>query len=592
MDLKVTIEPVADGDTPAARNIPASITFPPARDEIVLGREKTSDVVFPPDARIVSRTHGRIFRQPSGDYAIEPFGDHYIEMDGYPVERGQHVRDGAMVRLGGKSGPLLRVRIERAEQTAATGHTTLAQERVVSVHKRMGAMRRYQFAGLAAVMLVAAAMAYLYAFRLPDYDVQMADLRAGVEAAAKDDIRDTSALMAAAWAVVLKERGGTEKLIGTAWPYADGLVVTNAHVAVVQEMLKPGEALVVRKPDGSREFNVLDHRLHPAYKPFKDFIAWAKENNTGFRSMVSGLVMAPAYDVAVLVVDPPTLGMTLPVVPDPGPQHVAPGTSLAFAGYPIEGTGAQKSAQLGQNAQLQFGSVTSNSDFFLFHAQPEFAYLVQNSLPATGGASGSPVINKDGYVVAVLSGGTVVATGNGGRAPSAVLLNYAQRADLIAGAVDPSSFDVEAERSRWMATLSRFDDYENKVVADAQAALEQQTGKVLSGEMLVQDGSLATGDSVKAGTVQYRNHEVKVEAGKTYSFLVYGDQGSSLSLALFRETTGLGGRGGGRWFSSMTFTAEADETLVLRVIGEAANPVPYKLYVMEADGPLLTAAAN
>ena len=82
----------------------------------------------------------------------------------------------------------------------------------------------------------------------------------------------------------------------------------------------------------------------------------------------------------------------------------------------MEGTGAQKIAQLSPNPVLQFGRVTALSDYFLFSADKPNALLIENSLPATGGASGSPIVDGSGKVVAILSGGTVDIR-DGGRAP-------------------------------------------------------------------------------------------------------------------------------------------------------------------------------
>jgi hypothetical protein len=596
MDYRVTIEPVADGPSPPGSNIAEAKAFPPGVDQIAFGRELTNDIVFPPEARIVGRNHGRLFRQRSGDYAIEAFGERYIEIDGYPAERGQAVKDGATLRLGGKDGPLLRVRVEavgdRAGADPSDGGKTLAQKQVQPVTRVVARLGRYQLVGLAALLVIAAAVAFLY-LRIPSLEKELASLRDNVTASAAADFTATDALRAAAYAVILRDRDGKEALQGTAWPYQPGMLATNAHVAVLFERLRRGETLIVRPPNGAGEDHIVTgDRLHPGYLAFKAFLQEAEETSTGFRAMTKGLVLPSAYDVGLLEVDNgDSLGPGLQVAPNLAADAVVPGMSLAYAGYPVEGVATQKSAQIAPSPQLQFGAVTSTTDYFLFGGDAANAFLVQNSLPAAGGASGSPIVDKDGLVVAVLSGGTVVATDNG-RTPSAVLLNYAQRADLIAAALDPSLFDLDAAHAGWKELLTRFDSHENAMVAATRASLAEATGNPVGEADLVVPASLKGGGAVRAGTAQYRVHQIEVKAGRSYSFLAYGDLDGSISLALFRDGHGISGAGGGRWFANIVFTADKDETLDLRVIGEAANPIGYKLYVFSAEQAAPAAAVS
>ena len=593
MDFRITVEPVEDKASKPGLNVTAPKTFPTAVDQIAFGRERTNDLVFPPEARIVSRNHGRFYRQRSGDYAVEAFGDHYIEIDGYPAERGQHLKDGALIRLGDKTGPVIRVRMEEVASSDADGGKTLTQRAVQPVAQVLARMGRYQLAGLAAILVVAAAVAWL-ALRVPSLEGELAALRESVTSSAQAEFTSTDALRQSAYAVILRDRGGQESLQGTAWAYEPGILVTNAHVAILYDRLRPGETLIVRPPggDGTTDHTVTGNRLHPGYLAFRDFLQEADTISSGFRAMTRGIAMPSAYDIGALEVDNgEMLAPGIPLAANAGADAVRPGMALAFAGYPIEGVASQHTAQISPVPQLQFGAVTSVTDFFLFGAEPQGALLVQNSLPATGGASGSAVINKDGEVVAVLSGGTVMATDTG-RAPSAVLLNYAQRADMIAAALDPSLFDVEAARAGWRDVLARFDAHETAMVETTKIALAEATDGTIGEADLVVPSSLGAGSAVRAGTAQYQIHEVAVEAGRTYSFLVYGDLDGSLSMALFRDGKGIGGAGGGRWFANVVFTAEQNETLQLRVIGEAANPVGYKLYVFSAETPAATALTS
>jgi pSer/pThr/pTyr-binding forkhead associated (FHA) protein len=585
MDYRITVEPAEDRKSKPGETIAAPKSFPPGIEQVTLGRDPTSDIVFPQASqRIVSRKHGRIYRQASGDYAIEPFGDRYIEVDGYPADRGQPLKDGALIRLGDKDGPLLRVRLEESAG-ADTGPVTIQRKGQESTGKKLAVNRRYMLAGLAALVVLAAAVAWMF-LRVPSLEAKLAALRERTTAlAAADFSGDTDALRNTAYLVVLRDREGLETPAGTAWPYAPGLLVTNAHVAVLFDRLTRGQTLVVRPPGGEGEDHlVTGNRLHPGYLAFREFLGEAETASTGFSNMTADIPWPSAYDVGVLEVDNgDALPPGLPIVETPGADDVEPGTSLAFAGYPVEGAAAERTAQIAPNPQLQFGAVTSLSDYFLFAGDDADGLLVQNSLPAAGGASGSAVINSDGFVVAVLSGGTVVATDEG-RTPSAVLLNYAQRADLIPAALDPSLFDLEAARAEWEAALARFDEHEMTMVEAVKGELSEATGAEVGEADLIVPASLAGAGAVRAGTTQYRVHEVEVEAGRTYSFFAYGDTDGSISLTLFRGEEGIGGAGGGRWFAGTTFTADRDETLQVRILGPASDPVDYKLYVFSVDG--------
>ena len=50
--------------------------------------------------------------------------------------------------------------------------------------------------------------------------------------------------------------------------------------------------------------------------------------------------------------------------------------------------------------------------------------LLQHDLPATGGASGSPIVGASGRVVALLNAGNLFMV-NGDRVPNAALINFA-----------------------------------------------------------------------------------------------------------------------------------------------------------------------
>ena len=587
MDWQVTIEPVKQKSANPALDLPDTRSFPAGTDQIVFGRERTCDVVFPPDARMVGGMHGRLFRQPSGDYAIEAFGDHYFELNGYHADQGQAVPPDATIRLGGAKGPEVRVKLSRGPRTDGL-LSTLTQASAVPLGKAMARMGVFQRILAAVVVIAVAAGAWVY-WTLPDFDRQMASLRQTMSERARDSLPPMDAVIDATYGVIRRDASGVESMLGTAWAYKPGMLVTNAHVASVFNKDGP-DTILVRRPGGA-DHVVTGTLIHPGYQAFKKFVRDAEHTSNGFRSMTAGLAMPSAYDVAILQVEPAAdMDKMLEVAADSGSAILKSGVALAAAGFPIEGTGAQNLAQLGSPAQLQFGSVTSVSDYFLFGTDDDHAYLVQNSVPASGGASGSPIVDKSGKVVAVLSGGNITMTANG-RAPNAVMLNYAQRADLIRGVIDPTAFDLPAEEARWNQVLPRFDSHELTMLADARRTLEQTSGAPVADPVEV-DASLKAGRTIKLGPALYREHEIAVEAGHTYHIVLYGERGSSLGLTLYRGEEGIDRNFGGRWFASLDYASDRNETLKLRVVGSAETPVGYKLYTFSAPTALAAAPVS
>ena len=590
MDLQVTIEPVAEKSTNPALDIPEAKTFPPGVDQITFGREKTCDVVFPANARAVSSMHGRLTRDPSGAYVLEAFGGKYFEVDGYEASRGQVIKDGSVIRLGNAKGPAVRGRVRQPGERTDGLARTLTQAGGEPVSKTIRKYGKALGGIAAALVLVVAFGAYKFA-TAPDLTTEIAALKESMQEQARGDFTSaqTEALRDAAFAVVMRKADGTERVLGTAWPYQPGMLVTNAHVAKAVDALKAGDTLMVRRPKDSEDFAVTGARVHPGYAAFAEFISETRQNSTGFRSMTEGLGLPSAYDVAILEVDPNAdLGPMLEIESEPGPLLLTPGEALAFAGYPIEGTGVEQTAAIGTAVQLQFGHITSLTDYFMFGTDAEHAFLVQHSLPATGGASGSPIIDRSGKVVAILSGGNINLTKEGVRSPSAVLINFAQRADLVYGAADPSLFDLAAARKLWEQVIPRFDKHEVSVVASARQALETEAGGTVAETDKI-EASLKSAAAVRAGPSQYRDHEIQVEAGHTYRFLVYGELGGSLSVLLFRGDQGIDANLGGSSFASLDYAAEKSETLKVRIVGKADNPVAYKLYTFDAPTTLADA---
>lgn len=117
------------------------------------------------------------------------------------------------------------------------------------------------------------------------------------------------------------------------------------------------------------------------------------------------------------------------------------GEPIAFLGFPMENMHNDNVNLDNPVASMQSGIVVAVSDFEMKDAGPSGNYLIRHNLPSTGGASGSPIFNRKGEVVALLYAGNVIGqvqqNGQVERAPSAAQINFAVRSDLLNGVGTP-----------------------------------------------------------------------------------------------------------------------------------------------------------
>ena len=116
------------------------------------------------------------------------------------------------------------------------------------------------------------------------------------------------------------------------------------------------------------------------------------------------------------------------------------GDPVAFLGFPMEGVGHNDKNNINVEspvATMQIGNITSVSGFNNEDAGKKGNQHIQHNLPLTGGASGSPIFNARGEVVAILWGMSVIQQGNGDRAPNPAGINFGTRVDLISGVGEP-----------------------------------------------------------------------------------------------------------------------------------------------------------
>jgi trypsin-like peptidase len=453
-----------------------------------------SRVWFPSEECSVTDTiHGQITKVHQGVYRLRAING-TIEHDGVDFIEGT-LRDGDTFRLGAAKGPVLRFHIDRdtavgeLQRDYPEGNstpTTLAQEIFRSADERG---RKRWYIGIVSALLIFAMLITVVVWNFvaqQSLEDQLSDLRATTELAAKRDIEtmfDTPALAQrlenSAFLIVAESESGALEPLATAWALSPDQLVTNAHVVTIIRERYSQATISVRQAFTGQTWTVVNMRTHGAYDRFQ---RWLERENPGIRDSSQGfrrLNLTGAYDLAILEIEGEVNeDSILEIASDETLATLAPGTPIAYAGYPLENQLGTAGQPLNPTPTVHFGYITSITDFFMTRTEFGNSQLIHHSLPAKGGTSGSPIVNSSGEVIAVLSSGSVVfvkgADGGIKRITSAIDVNYAQRIDLIQGIIAPSeilpdSAQLEALEAVWSRAALRFDDRSSSLVAYIRA---------------------------------------------------------------------------------------------------------------------------
>lgn len=195
-------------------------------------------------------------------------------------------------------------------------------------------------------------------------------------------------------------RGKGVNHFGTAWAVAPNMFATNAHVALpMRQVLHEGGSVYVainKHPD--QRFRVKAAYLHPRYL--------RKEVSIDGRDPVT-----QQCDVGILVIE--GNARTVMRMASPEKLHtIDSGHRIAFLGFPLEDLNNGGYDQQNPVAIMQSGIVTAATDFWLAKSAYENRQLIQHNLPTVGGSSGSPIFDADGDVIGILSSGNMIAAMN------------------------------------------------------------------------------------------------------------------------------------------------------------------------------------
>lgn len=400
----------------------------PLQCQVAFGEEETK----------VSRLHCELRRLPDG-YELRRNLERKLLLDGKPVLEGTRIKAGHKLTFG-EGGPTIEVLgvalpkndalgmteaggapdkalVEVVERTASEMTTTRKELRETGSRvSNLGANLR-KVAAAVLVLGAGSALGYWHSqsgiganeARIAELGRQVVDqqrIAKGSLQPVMQKVRDSVFL------VVLRHSdnaAGAADAVATAWTVAPGKVATNGHVAEIQAQLPEGRRLVLRNSRlGARELRVTNVALHPGYKRFPELVQLGRIADPAHNGgMMSGEAML-ACDVALMEVDEADaalLGAPLELADDRHIRELQAGMPLGFVGHPMEGFVHGGVSMLAPVPTAQQGIVTAVTGFLLEEAPAEEAMLVHFSMPAAGGASGSPVFDETGKVVAVLSAG-------------------------------------------------------------------------------------------------------------------------------------------------------------------------------------------
>ncbi len=579
----------------------------PHLDRVMFGRQLDCQIAYPPDATIVARHHFALMRKASGDWTFDLFGAPYVAVNGVAADPGAKLPNGAVIELGKRGGPSFKVLIERDARTDNMPPTEVQAE-VVSARTMARWATRIAAAGAVVAVAAGAGAGYYYyrgssdAARLEraikgiaDTQASDANLRIG------SDVR--TRLPRSVYLVLVRDAQGRERGAGTAWPVAPHLLGTNGHVAEIGDALAQGENMVVRAPgiDG-KAYTVTEHRIHPGYREFKTFLNNDSVFLQAFRggNEEVGFNLA-AYDVALLRVneDLPAPDI-LELATADELKALSTGGPLGTAGYPMEGIAATQTQVIRASPEFHVGTLTGLTDFFSLPAEFEQRRMVHHDLPATGGQSGSPIAGASGRVVALLNSGNIIIQQGGKRAPSAALINYAQRSDLLGDLMSgEAQTKLDADQKYWANQMTLFkrgiDLIIPKILAESKPS-PSATPALVSDQRFTL--SAQSRDKNDQGEVQrLRSHAVPLANGTTYTFIAYGLEKADIDLYLIigGECISPGQKTGNRcvaakdkkWFPSIVHTAVADAEALLYVATPQDRDITYSLriYRWEPNSP-------
>lgn len=582
-----------------------SQSFDDSKTRIEFGREPDCDIVYPADEELIGRRHFALVRDLN-DWIIHihegSHGLHFVNVNGNPVGADQTVDPNSVFHLGRKDGPSFEVKIDRADLSPNIGITGREDKFVPAATQ----LRHLRLAGAFVAVAIVAAIGVGY--RIYDQNQrQMAATIASItqdEAAAKQALAHNQAAAAtsisqavvdkvwnATFLVLLQDAQGRKTALGTAWAIGPHVLATNAHIAGICDekfpvadrtiaecdKLQPGDKLLVlQSGSGHTPYEVVGHSFHPGYIDFPKLVSG---KDPAFVPSVYG--QAPSeisgygYDAGLLTIkEELPADIRLELAPKEELEALKPGMPLASAGFPYENVSGDRVLAVAATPQVHFGNITALTDFLFLQTDPAHRYLVQHSIPETGGGSGSPIVGPSGHIVAINNAGTFGPKGEWSSrgAPSGVEINYAQRIDVVADlAADRAQAAFDADKPYWakqMANFKRGIDVIGTWVLDHAKPDPKATATPVSTtpDKLVTNDMRIDPTTKKAQRIKVQTLSLK--AGVPYFVFVYADKETPVAIYLKdANNRTIVSNTDSQWYPSLSYKPTADGSVSLVIVG-------------------------
>jgi hypothetical protein len=475
---------------------------------VVFGRDREKcQVVFPPDETKVGREHFAL-KRVLGRYRLVLNADNLVLVNGRPAVDDQELEEIAEVQLG-PGGPKLVVERWSDSDLSATMAQGRRPSKGTLLEQAHATARSTRRLALATVLLVAglgAAGWWLLSRTGEQVDTLTSDLATvkagqaefvqGAVAEVNQRIAGVQQRMAelqprmkplleraaeSVYLVLLRDANGDEEGVGTAWVVGEDALATNAHVAQVFQQKPDTVTFLVREAaergTGSatpKEWEVQSVEIHPGYEAFTEiWFQYRPATGSTIKNLNELQPAGAACDVGLLrIAAGAGLRPALKLAEKTELRDLTAGDLVGFVGFPMERMAIGGVNLKWPQPTTQIGHVTSVTDYFGVDVEDaeghNLGHLVQHALPATGGASGSPILDEHGHVVAVLSAGNVIeavlridpsdpSRAEKARLPLPAGVNFAQRADLVYELLEGTAAAAQAERTRaWRESMTAF----------------------------------------------------------------------------------------------------------------------------------------
>jgi hypothetical protein len=295
-----------------------------------------------------------------------------------------------------------------------------------------------------------------------------------------------------------------------------------------------------------------------------------------------------SYDVGILrVAATANLSPILGIVDQAELTRIASGFPLASAGYPVESIRGNSVQALAPTPTLSVGIVTSMTDMFYVPSDPDRQTLIHHNLPLAGGSSGSPMIGPSGKIVGFANAGNMFSVPKeiapSGRIPSAALINYGQRADLLLDMLaGTAQAKVDADQAYWTKMT---DAFKRGIDVIVPVLVERGKPKGMSAELVSRDKyTMAPADKTTLKdekdndvAVRRQRRSLNVTAGRQYLFIGYAEDRQTLHLYVFVGGKVVGKDNEHHWFPYYSYKAQESGTVEINLL-TADKDVTYTLF--------------